>query len=213
MQIVPALLTHDGAEASHWFAAFQLLTGTMHVDVLDDTLVAGSTLAPVELPHFQKTTLIWHLMVRDPLQYLDDCLAQPTAAVFVHAEIGVDALRSVLRELHARRVPSGIALNPSTPIALVEPELPLVQWIQIMTVEPGRQGGEFLVAPLAKLAELRTRHPRLKLAVDGGITGQTVHSILRYRPAMLAVGSFLTPGPSLAARWRELQRAIRLVQK
>jgi ribulose-phosphate 3-epimerase len=208
MQIVPALLTRDVAVASRWFAAFRPLARTVHVDVLDDTLVPGTTLTPAELPHFQSTSVVWHLMVRDPVRMVDNCLKQTTTAVFVHAEVGTDALRSALRELQARHIPSGIALNPKTPIALVESELPLVQWIQIMTVEPGQQGGEFLAEPLAKLAELRIRYPHLKLAVDGGITEQTIHSIQRYRPAMLAVGSYLAPGPTLPSHWRELQRAI-----
>ena len=208
MQIIPAILTQDPAVVKAALDSYRALSRIIHVDVLDDTLVSGRTLAPEFWPLNSEFRISWHLMVAEPERYLDDCLRHATSEVIVHAELGVGHLESIFRELTKERVPIGLAINPATPVQLIASELQRVQSVQVMTVEPGRQGGEFLADQLPKLAELRVRQPNLKLAVDGGINPTTIHLLAAYRPDRVVVGSFLAPEPQLSEHWQQLQRAL-----
>ncbi len=207
MQIVPAILTNKQETASQALAAYSHLSAEVHVDVKDNTFVKGKTLLPAEFPVFQGLSFAWHLMVNHPLKYLADCLAVPTTVVFVQAT-SQDSLHEVASQLHHAGVAAGIVLNPTTPSILVNHLLSAFDWVQIMTIEPGQQGTPFIPGPLTKLPLLHTQHPRLKIAIDGGMNPTTIHSVVRYRPDTLVVGSYLAPGPELDAHWRELQQAI-----
>jgi len=206
--IVPAILTNELAMASRALGAFQALSPTVHVDVLDNTLVPGQTLLPSDFPPFAHGSFVWHLMVKDPLQYLNACSEFQTKAVIVHAELGGNLL-AIADAIHAKGFLAGIAINPATPVAMLEPWLAGFDWVQLMTVDPGKQGGEFQAAVLPKLVEVQRLAPKTPLIVDGGINNQTIHQVLRYRPAMITVGSFLTPGVTLAEHWRELEQALK----
>lgn len=208
VQIAPALLTDDLGEAEAGLTAFATLSRLLHVDVLDDSLVPGWTLSPSDLPNTTEFTAVWHLMVREPERYLPACSARRSTAVFVHAELGATHLASAIAAIHAHQLPAGIVLNPETPVSLIAPFVSAVAWVQVMTVEPGRQGASFLAEPLRKLTELSGLNPSLKLAVDGGIDEHTIHSVIRHRPAMITVGHYLAPGPQLERHWRVLQRAV-----
>jgi len=208
MQIVPAILTDQLADASRALGAFQLLSNLVHIDILDDTLVKGRTLAPNEFPPFEHGTIVWHLMVQDPLTYLDQCVTYPTKAVIVHVEIGGN-VGAIAKAIHDRELLAGIALNPATPTAMVEPWLAAFDWVQVMTVTPGKQGSEFQPAALQKILAIQQNHPKVPIVIDGGVNGTTIHQVLPYRPAMITVGSFLQPGPSLGDHWREATDALK----
>ena len=205
--IIPAVLTDNLAAASRSFGAYQSLSRSVHVDILDNTLIKGETLKPVEFAKFDRNSIIWHLMVQDPLKYVDACLEHRSDAILIHAEIGGNLVK-LADDFHAKGVQVGLTLNPRTPVELVAHILPAFDWVQIMTVEPGEQGQEFLAAALEKLPILAKKFPRLRTIVDGGVNGSTIHQVARYRPAMISVGSYLTPGPELQDHWKELQRAL-----
>ena len=205
--IVPAVLTSNVEAASRAFGAYQPYSRAVHVDILDNTLVKGNTLKPADFPKFDRNVITWHLMVSNPIQYVDACLEHRSDAILIHAEIGGD-LAKLADEIHTKGVQAGITLNPRTPVELVAHVLPAFDWVQVMTVEPGKQGGEFLVDPLLKLPKITTKFPRLRTIVDGGVNASTIHQVIKYRPAMISVGSYLTPGPELQDHWKELQRAL-----
>lgn len=205
--IVPALLASTPQELERQLEKVAGLSPLLSYDVADGVLVSPATPWPGEYPlPPDGTAVFWHLMVRDPVAMLPACLRFPTKMIALHAE--ADGLPSALAQLASAGVPAGLAVNPETPVNVVEPWLERIDFVQVMTVEPGGQGRPFLPEQLAKLRELRTLRPELQLIVDGGVSRATIQEVGRHNVDYIVVGSALTKAEDPARAYEELERAI-----
>ncbi|HUK27410.1 MAG TPA: ribulose-phosphate 3-epimerase [Candidatus Acidoferrales bacterium] len=167
----------------------------IQVDVMDGHFVPNITFGPrlVRALHNRvKLKLDVHLMMVEPDRLIKTFADAGANRLIVHQEASPDLYRilQTIKELH---VDAGVALNPATPVEAVEEILELVDVIQVMTVNPGYGGQEFIESQLNKIQRIRSmlkeRNLVKQIAVDGGIDATTAPQAVRAGAEILVAGS------------------------
>ena len=175
---------------------------SIHLDVMDGRFVPNITFGPPVVRSIRDKTdlpLAGHLMIECPESILSEFVEAGCNSITVHAEACVHLHRTIeqIRELG---VPAGVALNPSTPLCVVENVLGDVDELLIMTVNPGFGGQEFIHSMLSKIAAARSMAQKsgreIDIAVDGGINLDTCNLVISAGANVLVAGSFVFEGPN-----------------
>ncbi len=207
MEIIPAILTADDNTARMQLSALAGVCTWVQLDALDGTLFGARTCDLADLIGATDDFAVEvHLMTCDAQVYLPACAALRAQRVYVHPE-GTDDLGALLAEMGEYDFARGISIAPQTSIAQIAPYIDVVDAVQVMTVEPGEQGGDFLPAMLDKVRTLRTRYPSLHVAVDGGVNEETVCAVVRSGAHAAGVGSAISHAADAAAAYRTLTHA------
>jgi ribulose-phosphate 3-epimerase len=182
--------------------------GMIHVDVMDGLFVPNISMGPLVVEACRRVTKLpidAHLMIADAERYLDAFVDAGASSVSVHVE-ALPHLQRAVAHLRSRGVSPGVALNPSTPIAALSEILPELDFVLVMSVNPGFSFQKFLPASLDKLrrmrAEIRARGLSAKVQVDGGINAENIKSIVEAGAEIVVAGaaSFGGGDPERAAR-------------
>jgi len=177
-----------------------------HIDIMDGHFVPNLTFGPPIVEWIRPTTKMFfdvHLMVENP-QSLFPALAKAGAErVTVHPE-ACTHLHRTLTEAQALGMKAGVALNPHTPLSVLEYMLDEIDLVLIMTINPGFGGQSFLPAMLPKLRDLRAmleRHGRtdIHVQVDGGINAETAVLVKEAGANSLVAGTYIFNHPDRAA--------------
>ena len=175
--LAPSILAGDHARLGEGAALVASLgIKWLHLDIMDGHFVPNLSFGPETLAALRrdgsKLFFDTHLMLSEPHKYLEAFAKAGADRISIHIEPPYDhaAALSRIRSLGCK---AGIALNPGTPASAVEPFLPSVDLVLVMTVQPGFGGQAFRQDVLPKIAELdtwrRTRALDLRIEVDGGI--------------------------------------------
>lgn len=163
----------------------------LHVDVMDGHFVPNLTIGPVVIQWIRKSTPLFldvHLMIDEPLRYVEDFRKAGSDGITIH----VEACRDVSKTLHTiRRLGAqvGISLRPTTSLETIFPFLDEVDLVLVMTVEPGFGGQKFMPEMLGRVRELRRSRFSGKIAVDGGINSETAPQAVSAGANILVAGS------------------------
>ncbi len=180
-QIAPSILAADFARLSDEVQAVDVAgADVIHVDVMDGHFVPNITIGPCVVRSLRKVTklpLDCHLMIENPDHYIEDFAAAGADMISVHAE-ACKHLHRTIQLIRSQNVSPGVALNPATPIEAVLPILADLDFVLLMSVNPGFGGQSFIPSVLDKIRKLRAIaeqiNPDLKLEVDGGIKTDNV---------------------------------------
>lgn len=152
----------------------------MHLDVMDGHFVPNLTFgAPVIkfVRPFTDKVFDVHLMISEPLKYIDDFCDAGADLITFHIESDSDPVETI-EKIKARKVKAGVVLKPKTPAEAVFEYLDLVDMVLVMTVEPGFGGQSFMADMLPKIKAIREEIDRRGLDVlieaDGGIGAQNI---------------------------------------
>lgn len=167
----------------------------LHVDVMDGRFVPNISVGPLVVEALRRATdlpLDVHLMIEEPERHIE-AFAQAGASILtVHPEASAH-LHRLAQMIKGLGVRSGVALNPASPLALIEEVLAEVDLVLLMTVNPGWGGQAFLRSVLPKIRRLRRLLDEQGLAaeleVDGGITAETVPLVVEAGARVLVAGS------------------------
>lgn len=176
MKIAPSILAADLADLAGALSVCERGGADLvHVDVMDGRFVPNLTFGiPVLAALSRRTSLPLdvHLMVEEPGTLLDGYLEAGAASVAIHWEAVIHLDRLVGR-IHDRGAGAGVALNPATPVEVLVDVLPFLDYVLLMSVNPGFAGQPFLPHVLDKARRLRdlaaARKARVEIALDGGI--------------------------------------------
>ena len=167
----------------------------VHIDVMDGMFVPSISFAFPIIRSIRKCTdriFDVHLMIEEPIRYIDDFVDAGADIITVHAE----ACRHLDRTVEAIRekgVLAGVALNPATPLETVRYILPKVDMLLIMTVNPGFGGQKFIPYTLEKIKKLRGMLDEAGLTtdieVDGGVNAANVREVLDAGANVIVAGS------------------------
>jgi ribulose-phosphate 3-epimerase len=187
----------------------------IHIDVMDGHFVPNLSMGPVVVKGLRpvaRLPLEVHLMVADPAKFVDLFLKEGADSLIVHHEVLPDA-RPLLRDIRARGKKVGLAINPGTPVEVLEPYLPEIDLALCMTVWPGFGGQAFLPESPGRIAALRALidrvNPKCELEVDGGIDLKTAPACARQGATVFVAGTSIfgaAAGPTAATA--ELARAV-----
>ena len=170
----------------------------LHCDVMDGKFVEAICLSSQKLLEVSQNSSILldvHLMVANPIQVFENYLKAKPSIVTVHYESFSNAQNLVymLQEIKKRKIMVGLSIKPQTKIRDIEPYLPLVDLVLIMSVEPGKSGQTFIDNSLNKIAELKNvceaREYNIKIEVDGGITLNNVKAVADAGANIVVMGS------------------------
>jgi ribulose-phosphate 3-epimerase len=167
----------------------------IQVDVMDGQFVPNITFGSGivrALRNVVNLTLDVHLMIVEPERYLKEFADAGADRLFVHQE-ACTHLHRVLQTIRELGIEAGVAINPGTPLSVLEEALDLADIIQVMTVNPGFGGQEFIQSQLSKISHLRQilakRGYRTPIAVDGGIDTTTAPLVVKAGATVLVAGS------------------------
>jgi ribulose-phosphate 3-epimerase len=194
--IAPSILSADGSRLAEEIADVETAGADwIHIDVMDGRFVPNITIGPGLIASLRKTTRLpfdVHLMIENPERYIDAFAESGADVITVHTEATVHLHRTVAM-IRERGLKAGVSLNPATPLCLIEPILPDVDLLLIMTVNPGFGGQKFIAGMLPKIATARRMidaiAPEVLLEVDGGVTLNNIRSIADAGADILVAGS------------------------
>jgi ribulose-phosphate 3-epimerase len=196
IQIAPSILSADFARLGEEIkAAERGGAGLIHVDVMDGHFVPNITIGPMVVKAARRATnlpLDCHLMITDPDLYIDDFARAGASMISVHVEAVVHLHRTLaaIRELGCK---AGVVLNPATPLGSIEEVLPFVDYVLVMSVNPGFGGQSFIEAALDKIRRLRgiidSRGFKANIEVDGGIGLDNIAEVVRSGAEWIVAGS------------------------
>lgn len=169
----------------------------IHFDVMDGHFVPNISYGvPVlkSIRHCCRLPFDVHLMISDPLFYIDSFADAGADHITFHQEIDGDA-DEVIKKIRSRGLTAGISVKPKTPVEAVFPILDKLDMVLVMTVEPGFGGQGFIYETLEKIAALRREADRrglpLDIEVDGGIALKTAPLVREAGANVLVSGSYL----------------------
>ncbi len=167
----------------------------LHLDVMDGHFVPNLTFGFFIIEALRKLSskpLDVHLMIEQPERYIERFRRAGAEVITVHYEACPHLHRSV-QQIRAAGAKAGVALNPHTPVALLDDVLEEVDLVCLMSVNPGFGGQKFIYRSLHKIEELRnrliTRNLPVRIEIDGGVGLQNAQQILQAGADVLVAGS------------------------
>jgi len=208
IEILPSILAADFARLGEQIAAAeQGGAKRFHLDVMDGHFVPNFTIGPPVVQSVRKITkakLDVHLMIMDPDRFAPVFIEAGADCVSVHQEVCRNLDRT-LRMIQGEGALAGVVINPATPISMLEDVLHLVDYVLVMSVNPGFGGQKFIERSLEEVRALSAWKRELGLQfpieIDGGITLENVGGAVRAGCEWIVTGSsiFHTSDPEAAA--------------
>lgn len=214
MLVAPSLLSCDfskmGAEVQRMDAA---KADFMHLDVMDGHFVPNLTFgAPVikALRPLTEVPFDVHLMISEPLKYIDDFADAGADIITFHVECDSDIQQTVAK-IKSRGVKPGLVIKPGTPASCVFPYLKDLYMVLVMTVEPGFGGQSFMKNMLVKVREIREeaekRQVKLLIEADGGISEKNIADVSKAGVDICVAGTAVFKADDPAEAVQKLRNA------
>ena len=176
-RIAPSILSADFSRLADQIRMVDQTGADMiHVDVMDGHFVPNITIGPVVVQWIRSSTSLpfdVHLMIENADRYIESFAKAGADLISVHYE-ACPHLNRTLQFIHSLGCKAGVVLNPSSPVELLEDTLGDVEYVLVMSVNPGFRGQKFLPLALPKVEKLRSVRQKLRLSfaieIDGGVS-------------------------------------------
>lgn len=212
-KIAPSILSADFSRLGEEIRAVEAGGADyIHVDVMDGRFVPNITIGPLVVEAARKVTglpLDVHLMIAEPDRYVPAFAEAGADIIVVHAEASLHLHRTV-QLIRSYGKKAGVALNPATPLNVLDYVLQDLDLVLLMTVNPGFGGQSFIEACLPKIHALRgmldKRGLETELEVDGGVKTDNIERISHAGADVFVAGSAVFGVPDYSAVIAELKR-------
>ena len=214
--IGPSILSADFRRLGEQIAEVEAASADfIHVDVMDGVFVPNISIGFPVVEAVQAATELpidVHLMIVEPSRWVERFAAAGADTITVHAEVDPNLYRTLRAIEEAGAAPS-VTINPGTPLIMLEPVLPIVRQVLIMSVNPGFGGQTFIPAALGRIRRLRQMldevNPTCRLEVDGGIKASNAGAVVAAGADTLVVGSAVyAPDTHIASAMYALRAEI-----
>lgn len=210
-EIAPSILSADFARLADEIRAVEEGGAkVLHVDVMDGHFVPNITIGLPVVKSLRKATRLTidtHLMIADPGRYAVQFVEAGADMVSVHVEAD-EHLNRTLNAVREAGAKAGVAINPATPLVMLEEALPYCDFVLLMSVNPGFGGQKFVPTSMDKLRRLRRmiddRGLNTRIEIDGGIGEENILEVVEAGAEILVAGSAVYGKDDPAAAVREL---------
>ena len=170
----------------------------LHYDVMDGKFVTNTTFFSDKVKEITKYNNLYndvHLMIDNPNLYIEEYVNAGADQITIHYEAIKDSdIKKIISDIKTHNVKAGISIKPNTDISVLEEYLEYLDYILIMSVEPGMGGQRFIDSSLDKIKYLKQRQEKYKylIGVDGGINKDTAKLVKSAGADVVVIGSYLS---------------------
>ena len=214
--IVPTILTNDPNEAREKISFLKGKTSRVQIDIVQQWFASPQTISPEDLMGVvspeDSLFLDWHLMVTDPVVYLDKDLPEPTGLVIGQIEMMASQLEFV-RRAKEEGYQAGLAIDLETPVESLKLQaLDLCDQVLMLAVKAGEGGQKFSPSCLSKIRELSSWRQKegwdFQIAVDGGLNAKTIPSCLEAGAEVFCVGNSIWKADNPGKKIKRLEELL-----
>ena len=214
IEIAPSILSADFTKLGQ---QIEIVEGAgaslLHVDVMDGRFVPNITVGLPVVKAISRATQLpidAHLMIVEPGRYAEQFVKAGAQMVSIHIEADPHAHRT-LSAIRAAGAQAGIAINPATPLSALDEALKFVDYVLLMSVNPGFGGQTFIPESLDKVRRLRKmideRGLKARIEIDGGIDAENIAEVASAGAEIIVSGSAIFGAPDPAVALRKLREA------
>lgn len=196
VKISPSLMCMDISKSEEQINCLNQIVDYYHIDIMDGHYVSNMTLSPWFIEQLKEHTAIpldAHLMVTNPIEYVDQLLDLGVEVISIHAEYLNGHAFRLSETIKQQGKKMGVVLNPETPLTIISDYLHLIDIVTVMTVDPGFAGQTFISESLDKVRKLKACREEHKLTfdiqIDGSCNEKTYHTMIEAGADILIVGS------------------------
>src|SRR6266542_1797563 len=214
VEIAPSILSADFRRLGEQIAAVeQAGASIIHVDVMDGQFAPNLTVGPFIVEWVRKTTKLpidAHLMIENPDNFIGAFARAGANMISVHPEATYHLDRT-LNHIRQAGCQAGVVLNPATPLVMIEEVIAEVDYVLLMSVNPGFSGQKFIPSSLDKLRRLRDlirmKFSPARIEIDGGVGLGNAAEVVAAGAEILVAGSAVFGAENPAEALKELLRA------
>ena len=214
VEIAPSILSADFRRLGEQIAAVEQAGASyIHVDVMDGHFAPNLTVGPFVVEWVRKATKLpidAHLMIENPDNFIDAFARAGANMISVHPEATYHLDRT-LNHIRQAGCQAGVVLNPATPLAMIEEVIAEVDYVLLMSVNPGFSGQKFIPSSLDKLRRLRNlirmKSSPARIEIDGGVGLGNAAEVVAAGAEILVAGSAVFGAEDPAEAVKELLRA------
>ena len=189
----------------------------IHIDIMDGHFVPNLTFGPIVVKAIRDRTQLpfdVHLMMANPMDYIDDFVDAGADIITVHAEV-LPHLHRAIQQIRQKGVKASVSLNPSTPLSVLDYVLEDLDMVLLMTVNPGFGGQQFIPAMISKIKELRRKIDSMNLSidiqVDGGISLNNIKEVGQAGANIFVAGSAVFNAPDPKGMIKDMKEEARVI--
>ena len=197
MKVSLSILTADFANMESSLKEALSSTDYVHMDIMDGEFVPNISIGPAFVKSIRKITdkpFDTHLMILHPQNYIKQFVDAGSQYITFHVEADCDVLKTI-DLIHSYNIGAGMSIKPKTKVEEIKEDLPYVDMVLVMSVEPGFGGQKFMDSALPKIKQLqelkKNNNYRYIISVDGGINQETAKLVIQNGAEVCVAGSYV----------------------